>query len=231
MKLFKYLYYFFYVAINWNFKLAFFILKSERKGERKYDIDTTGFDQLKRLRKAGASISHATIYMPVSYYLLSKAFKHLPLTTKNNFVDIGSGKGRALCVAANKGFKKVTGVEFSGKMCDSARINLESTKKRLPLLEYTVHNIDAVDFVIPDDTDCIFFFNPFDDVIMAQVVNNIKISLEKFPRDMAVIYANPLYNNLLFNIGFAEKYYSCEMDFLELSILSNRKKPSDFKES
>jgi SAM-dependent methyltransferase len=211
--------------------LAFFILQSERKGERKYEIDTTGFDQLKKLRKAGASISHATIYMPVSYYLLSKAFRHLPLTTRNNFVDIGSGKGRALCVAANKGFKKVTGVEFSGKMCDAARINLVHTKKRLPLLQYTVHNVDAVDFVIPDDTDCIFFFNPFDDIIMAQVVDNIKISLEKIPRDMAVIYANPLYNDLLFTIGFSEKYYSCEMDFLEVSILSNRKRSSDFKES
>ena len=231
MKFFKYLYYFLYIAINWNFKLAFFILQSERKGERKYEIDTIGFDQLKKLRKAGASISHATIYMPVSYYLLSKAFRHLPLTTRNNFVDIGSGKGRALCVAANKGFKKVTGVEFSGKMCDAARINLVHTKKRLPLLQYTVHNVDAVDFVIPDDTDCIFFFNPFDDIIMAQVVDNIKISLEKIPRDMAVIYANPLYNDLLFTIGFSEKYYSCEMDFLEVSILSNRKRSSDFKES
>ena len=226
MKFLKTLYYFFYIAINWNIRLAFFILKYERKGEKRYGIDTTGFDQLKKLKKTGVDISHATLYMPASYYLLSKAFKHLPTSEKNNFVDIGSGKGRVLCVAATKGFKKVTGVEFSGEMCDNARANLEITKKAKPHLQYSLYNMDAANFEIPNDADCIFFFNPFDDIIMQQVVNNIKKSLEKFPRDMNIIYANPLYNNLLFNIGFAEKYYSCELHFLEVSILSNSPKKS-----
>jgi len=209
-----------------------FILKYERRGESKYNIDTIGFDQLKKLKKDGIDISHATLYMPVSYYVLSKAFKHLPTSSKNHFIDIGAGKGRALCVAASKGFKKVTGVEFSPEMCDIATINLEVIKKeRRPRFEYTLCNIDAANFEIPDDADCIFFFNPFDDIKMKQVVNNIKISLEKFPRDMVIMYANPLYNNLLYNIGFAERYYSCKMDFLELSILSNRKKSLDSRES
>lgn len=226
MKFFTYLYYFFYIAFNWNIRLAFFVLRYEIKGEKKYGINTTGFDQLKKLKESGVDISHATLYMPVSYYLLSKAFKHLPTLKKNNFIDIGSGKGRALCVAAVKGFKKVTGVEFSGNMCDIARRNLELVKEKTPLLQYALYNMDAAYFTFPDDADCIFFFNPFDDIIMQQVVDNIKISLEKFPRDMTIIYANPLYNQLFLNIGFAERYHTCKLNFLEISVLSNRPKKS-----
>ena len=48
-------------------------------------------------------------------------------------------------------------------------------------------------FEIPDDVDCIFFFNPFDEVIMSAVVENILESLYKnHPRKIIIAYANPL---------------------------------------
>jgi SAM-dependent methyltransferase len=219
MKYFRYLYYFSYITYKWNFKLACFVIQHEIKGERKYGINTTGFSGLQKLKANGIDTSHATIYMPVSYYLLSKAFKHYPKAAKNNFVDIGSGKGRALCVAAAKGFNKVSGVDISADLCADAVVNLEHTKKIYPLLEYTLQTMDAVNYKIPDDADCIFFFNPFDEIIMKQVVYNIQNSLRQFPRNMVIIYANPLYENFFLDIGFKETYYTSEMDYLEMSIL------------
>ena len=91
------------------------MIKQEVSGERKYGINTTGADELHNLEKQGIDISHATIYMPVSYTLLEEIFEQLPVTTCNHFLDMGSGKGRALCVAAHKGFKQVTGLDFSNR--------------------------------------------------------------------------------------------------------------------
>ena len=118
MKWLQYLNYFFYVGINWNWKIAFIILRQEMKGEKKYGIDTTGADELNTLKSKGIDISHSTIYMPVTYKVIEDAFDKLNLKANNHFLDIGCGKGRALCIAAHRGFNKITGVDFSRKFCE-----------------------------------------------------------------------------------------------------------------
>ncbi|MES1224354.1 MAG: class I SAM-dependent methyltransferase, partial [Bacteroidota bacterium] len=165
MKFFSYIKYFYFLFINWDLKIAWFIIRQEIKGEKKYGIHTTGADELFKLEKQGIDISHATIYMPVSYTLLEEIFNQLESdkqpTTNNkqqiHFLDIGCGKGRALCIAAHKGFKKVTGLDFAKDLCERAKENLGITKQKFPSLEYKVINNDAFYFEIPDDVDCIFF--------------------------------------------------------------------------
>ena len=146
MKFFSYINYFFYLAYNWNISIAWHIIRQEIKGEKKYGIHTTGVDELKKLKKKGIDISHATIYMPVSYKLLEEIFKQLNIEKRNHLLDMGCGKGRALCVAAHKGFKQVTGIDFSKELCDKAKENLIHTKQKIPALHYKVINNDAFYF-------------------------------------------------------------------------------------
>lgn len=219
----NYIKYFFYLAFNWNFRIAYYILKQEIRGEKKYGIHTTGADELKTLDKKGIDISHATIYMPVSYDLLEELFEQLNLSTLkplNHFLDIGCGKGRALCVAAHQGFNKVTGIDFSKELCLSAEKNLELTKQKYPSLNYTVINNDAFYFEIPADVDCIFLFNPFDEIIMSGAVQNVKTSLQLAPRPLSVLYVNPLHKELFINAGFKEIHHCKKMKYLEAVILS-----------
>jgi SAM-dependent methyltransferase len=202
----------------------------EVKGEKKYGINTTGADELVKLEDQGIDISHATIYMPVSYTLLEETFKQLnsnePKTKnpkpKTHFLDIGCGKGRALCIAAHQGFKKVTGLDFARDLCEAAKENLAITKQKIPALEYKVINNDAFYFEIPGDVDCIFFFNPFDEIIMSAVVNNIFRSLKTNPRKLTIIYVNPLHKELFLKAGFKETWYSKKMKYLEACILESR---------
>ena len=77
MRFFTYIKYFFYLASNWNLRIAWHILDKEIKGEKKYGIQTTGADELKKLEAKGIDISHATIYMPASYDLLETVFTEL----------------------------------------------------------------------------------------------------------------------------------------------------------
>ena len=71
MKFKAYFKYFRFIQKHWDFRLAAFTIYHEIIGEKKYGIDTTGSDELKKLSKTGIDISHATIYMPVSYGIKS----------------------------------------------------------------------------------------------------------------------------------------------------------------
>ena len=216
---FKFIHYFLYLAVNWNIRIAWHIIKQESSGEKKYGIDTTGADELRSLEDKGIDISHATIYMPASYDLLENFFSRINLKEYHHFVDIGCGKGRAICVAASFGAKKITGVELSKDLCVSAKENLQKTKEKYPDFIYDVYNNDAFYFHIEKDVDCIFMFNPFDETIMSGVLENIEASLQKNPRKITVIYINPLQKHLFLESGFKEKYHYQKLHYLEGSIL------------
>ncbi len=234
------------------------MIKQEISGEQKYGINTTGADELNKLEEMGIDVSHATIYMPVSFSLMEEIFQQLkskpaklPQSSKlskpskphsqepsdklqttdralranykplNHFLDLGCGKGRAMCMAAHHGFNKVSGIDLSKDLCLSAEANLSKTKKQFPLLQYKVINNDAFYYEIPQDADCIFFFNPFDEIIMSAVVNNIFESLEDNPRKLRIIYVNPLHKEQFIKAGYKETWYSKKLKYIEAVILEN----------
>ncbi len=211
----KYLQYFFYLATNWNLSIAWHIIRNEIRGEKQYGIKSIGADNLKNLEKKGVDISHATIYMPASYDVLEDFFDNVKLKSFNHFLDIGCGKGRAMCVAASYGVKKISGVEFSKDLFLEAKKNIETTKLKYPLTDFNIYNNDAFYFEIDDDVDCIFMFNPFDEMIMNGVMENIERSLEINPRQMTIVYINPLEKHILQEWGYEEIFQSKKMHYLE----------------
>ncbi|MEO6540228.1 MAG: class I SAM-dependent methyltransferase [Ferruginibacter sp.] len=219
--MFTYINYFYFLLDNWNFTIAWYMIRQEIKGENKYGINTTGADELQKLDELGIDTSHATIYMPVSFYLLEEIFKQLPSAPRNHFLDIGCGKGRALCMAAHHGFGQVTGLDFSKDLCEIAKANLDLTKQKIPALGSRVINNDAFYYEIPDDVDCIFMFNPFDEIIMSAVVNNIFESLQNNPRKLNIIYVNPIHKEQFLKAGYTESWYSKKMKYIEAVILEN----------
>lgn len=220
MHILNYIKYFFYLSYNWNIKIATHIISKEIKGEKKYGINTTGADELNNLDELGIDIEHATIYMPASYDLLEEIFTQANLSSSKHFIDIGCGKGRALCVATHFGVQKVTGIDFSKDLCERAKLNLLKTQQQLPSLEFKIVNNDAFYFEIPDDTDCIFMFNPFDEVIMSGVIENIESSLERLPRKMTIIYANPLQKHLFLEQDYKQIFHQKKLIYLEAVILT-----------
>lgn len=219
MKILPFIQYFFYLGFNWNWNIAFPILLHEIRGEKKYEIQTTGSDELKKTKAAGVDISHATVYMPANYLLLEEIFKTLPKEGLSHFLDIGCGKGRALCVAAHYGFEKVTGIDFSQEFCSNAELNLQHTQIKFPSLQYSIINKDALLLAIPKDADCIFFFNPFDQFVMNHVAKKILASYKNNPRDIYIVYLNPLYKNEFLQLGFKEVFNTCKLKYLEAVIL------------
>ncbi|MEN9571523.1 MAG: hypothetical protein RL172_2754 [Bacteroidota bacterium] len=222
MKYLALIQYFFYLGINWNWRIALMSIRQEINGEKKYQLNSTGADELKALKKQSNNMLHATIYMPVSYHVLENALSNIPVNKRHHFIDIGCGKGRAICVACHFGFTKVTGIEWSEKLQKIALKNLATTQAMLPKINYQVICGDAAFFTIPADADCLLLFNPFDEYMMDKVLSNICTSMVQHPREINIIYANPLYKKLFFQKGFKEVYHSQSHHYFEVSILNIR---------
>ena len=88
------------------------------------------------------------------------------------------------------------------------------------MLNYKVLNNDAFYFEIPDDADCIFMFNPFDEIIMSGVLENIEMSLERAPRKITILYANPLQKHLFFEHGYQQTFHRKKLTYLEAIVLT-----------
>jgi SAM-dependent methyltransferase len=218
--MFTYIKYFLYLAWNWNIRLAWFVLRDEIRGEKKYGIRTTGYDTLKQLAKKGIDLDHATIYMPAGYYMLEKLMGETIKQPHNkHLLDIGCGKGRALVVAAHFGFTNLTGIDFSKEFCT----HTENSLRQLPFknIKTDVQHCDAFYYRIPRNIEVIFLFNPFDDVIMSGVVENILTSIDKHPRNIYVIYMNPQHKELFTDAGFKVIYEHKRLRYIEGIILKH----------
>ena len=219
----RYLYYiryFFFVMWNWNIRLALFTLYHEIRGEKKYGLNTSRMNTLTSLTITGNNLQHAEIYQGASYFLLEHAFSRLrTLHATQSFVDMGCGKGRALVVAAHYGFTRLTGVDFALDLCEEAARNCKKLLLTFPGIHYRIICADAASYRFEDDVDTLYFFNPFNHVIMRQVLANILSSLQQHPRVLFVVYLNPQHKNLFLEAGFTEVYYIKKMEFVEASIL------------
>jgi SAM-dependent methyltransferase len=77
------------------------------------------------------------------------------------FLDPGSGKGRAVLLAARYPFKRVIGVEFSESLTAIARRNMATFRARLRCHDVELVTADVVDYRIPDDVSVVYMFNLF----------------------------------------------------------------------
>lgn len=105
---------------------------------------------------------------------------------KNLFVDYGSGKGAAIIHAKQLGFKKTIGIEFAKELNEQALKNIEA----LNLKDVSSLYADATTYTLANDISLIYFFNPFDELVMQKVIDNILSQKEHFKNDVYVIYGN-----------------------------------------
>jgi cyclopropane fatty-acyl-phospholipid synthase-like methyltransferase len=137
------------------------------------------------------------------------ALRDLPLTdySKYTLIDMGSGKGRVLFIAAEYPFRKVIGVEFSNALHEEALANLKRYRysgRRCADIE-PVH-VDARDFEFPDDNLVIYLFNPFGPEVMEKMLANLERSLERHPRHAIVVMLWPDHSDVVERMAIMRVY-------------------------
>jgi len=121
------------------------------------------------------------------------------------FLDLGSGKGRTLLVASQFPFRRIIGVEFSAELHSIAKKNIRAYKsatQSCTAIESTC--CDATAYRMPPENTVLFLFNPFKDPIVFQLLTNLRESLQSHPRQIYILYNNPVGHHLIVESGFLE---------------------------
>ena len=158
---------------------------AERWWEHLLGIDTRGTIRKDQL----LSRSDAIEYSPVPFRAFFQAMEHVPdRLLRGTFLDYGSGKGRALVLAARRyRFRRVVGVEMSPELCRHAEHNLKQAVSG----QTEVLCCDAATYCPPPDTSVFFFYNPFLGETMKKVADIIHQSLLDHPRQAAIVVYRP----------------------------------------
>lgn len=163
-------------------------VESSRR-EKRLGIDTTGVIEANEL---GYS-DDAPGYDPISYACMDAVISDLKIEpNKEVFVDIGSGRGRAVIMAAMQPFRRVVGIELHDGLYRDSLIQLEKAKPFFRCSDVAIEKADATTFEYPDDMSVVFLWNPFTGEILDQVMERVRISHERRPRPMALVYSQPL---------------------------------------
>jgi SAM-dependent methyltransferase len=140
-----------------------------------HSVDTYTRVQLAHLEVVGSNKKHGRMYFPTLPKSMRAVIDRLddldPSTT--TFIDVGCGKGLALLVASRYPFKKIIGVEFSKELCKIAQRNISDYRGSRRSMNVEIDCIDAADFNFPSGNLLIYFFNPFDAIVMENVLKNL----------------------------------------------------------
>jgi SAM-dependent methyltransferase len=108
------------------------------------------------------------------------------------FLDLGSGKGRALILASLHGFRRIIGVELSGAMHEVAIENVahfdhaRGTASGIELAQG-----DATAFDIPEGDWVVFMYNPFSGVMMGRMLRRLEEFVEAGRGRVMIWYRTP----------------------------------------
>ena len=165
-------------------------------------VQTSGLVHRPRTTGFVGELKDSYIYGAVRVTNAHAALRDLPIGggdySQYTFIDVGSGKGRVLFVAAEYPFRKVMGVEFSDALHDDAVANLKRykfPKRRCADIE-PVH-ADAREFEFPNGNLVIYLFNPFGPEVMERMLANLERSLGKQPRHAIVVMLWPDHSDVV----------------------------------
>lgn len=188
---------------NAGFALSYFAPHRRRlrraigEFDRRFGVDTGGFEWISSFDAAAETAAHANNYAPVlkvEPYLRSLGIAFDQYT----FIDLGCGKGRALLMASDFPFTEIIGVEYIAELVATARRNLErysSTAQQCHSIR--VVECDAAFFEPPAAPIVLFLYNPFDAVVLKQVLDRLGSSQSHPALRHYMIYCDPEHRSVI----------------------------------
>jgi SAM-dependent methyltransferase len=145
-------------------------------------------------------------YQPISHHSFQRMMKKINWNfKKSTFIDVGCGKGAAILLASQYGFKKYIGVEYSPKLAEECIANIQKFSNRTGrAINYEIICCDATKYLVPPEVNVFFFFHPFNNEILDIVLQNIEQSLKTNVRDILILYFNALHKDVLEKYGYTK---------------------------
>ena len=192
--------------------------------DRKFGVDTleTTSDRTQGLF-AWMHPEYNLWYQPTKIWTLKRIFSDLQINYEDFiFLDLGSGKGRALLLASEFPFRRIIGVELIPELHAIAEKNIKayrSTTQRCCAIES--HCSDATLYPVPTESTVLFFNNTLKTPAVSRLLTNLQDSMLNYPRQLYIVYKsvklqgedprNPVCHDLMKKASFLESFRVTEL--------------------
>lgn len=191
-----------------------------RRFDKRFNVNTagivlTGDLDISPLQKSSASMYKGTDGITFGVVISALKIEY----SKFVFIDYGSGRGKALILAAHFHFKRIVGVEISSALHIAAVENIGKMRSgMIQCLAISSVCEDAANFVLPDEPLVIYLFHPFNRTVMIEVLERIESSLQASKRMIKIIYAHPINSDLYSDEDLSELLRASSLREVELGI-------------
>jgi hypothetical protein len=168
--------------------------------DRTRSVQTSGNVKAFAGSKVVGEIKDSFTHIPVRVANARTALRELPINNHSEytFIDMGSGKGRMLFVAAEHPFRKVRGVEFVIDLHEQARDNIRRNNHwRQKCVDIESINADAAEFEFPHENMVIYLFNPFGPEVLGRMLINLERAIDKHPRHVVILLLYPKFSHVV----------------------------------
>ena len=147
----------------------------------------------------GGPVDSEPAYAPSQVSLLRELFGTLDIAYERfTFVDLGSGKGRALLVASEFPFARIVGVERDARLHEIASRNVQRFRSRSQrCTDIECLHRDALQFPFPTGPLVVYMYTPFRPPVLVPLLRNLQASYARQPRDIILLYAAPLHREVV----------------------------------
>jgi hypothetical protein len=170
------------------------VIRINRRFDARHAVDTAGDIAPQYLDVVGNNRQHGAAFLSTPARTFERMLDLLPADMSGfTFVDFGSGKGRVQLLAARRNFRRVIGVEYAPALVRCAERNFATVRDPAQRCRDLVAICaDAASYELPPDPCVLYLLRPFDAVVMAAVVENIRRSYVANPRKIYVLLAAPV---------------------------------------
>jgi predicted RNA methylase len=156
-----------------NWQIAWYL--EQYRVDKKYGIETRKREKLYLDGIDPEKARGAEWYEPVKWKVFSEIITNAPIKPSNYiFIDVGSGKGRALVFATQYGFERSIGVELSAQLHNIAVRNIASFEaKRGQKSNIELTCCDVREFEFPAGNLIFWMYNPFFGEVMQGFLRNL----------------------------------------------------------
>jgi SAM-dependent methyltransferase len=167
--------------------------------DHRHGTDTSEYVMLSSLGYGTEEQQRSSDYRATPVRTLRTLLSRLPHDLSSfTFIDFGSGKGRALFVASDFAFRQIVGVEFSEALHRIAEKNLRvyRGRKQRCFTLLAVHT-RAEEFALPAGPLVLYFYNPFEQEIMARVLRGVVAAWTQSPRTIYLVFIRVRFRSLV----------------------------------
>lgn len=169
--------------------------------DRRHGTDTSGMVPTRDLDIADTAVKwQSNLYLGSPARVTRHIIASLAIDEREfTFIDYGSGKGRALFVAAEKPFRQVIGVEISAALHAAATANLTRYSGPPLASPITLWCGNALDYELPPGNLVLHMYHPVGPDVLRQLLTHICTTAGPEPRRILIPY--------LFSIGVAKAVF------------------------